>query len=402
MPAAISEDWVLIFVSEHLFSHKFSSVRRVAFSMAGKRVSTPTLPPELWICIHRLAVLDISPLAKVYADDDVIKHSATPEDPVNDHQLQRFLRAVCSLRRVCRLWSELAQELLYENVWVNKRWPSLFSGLEKLHIARLVRSVRLSTTRFDHNALVLQQCTQIEVLVQPEFPRSERLYSVTEVELPPLLFLKRLYWIESWWSSPLLHSVLRAAPNLEHISLSSSSTIGFDPALEPTFPSLPHLRTLALPQLSTQCVRALLRTDLAQLTHLTITPAHLDWPAFPILPALRTLALVEHPAPTRVPFPAILAHCPSLCELRHNARAVPVMPDAKQTAPALVCVRMHLGDGRTMPPALPLYATMLLGPAFGALECVALDGPGWVNRPMPWSQWEQLQKRGIRVEQGIK
>lgn len=83
---------MLVFVSEHLFSPKISPLRRVAFSMATKRVSPPTLPSELWIYIHRLALLDISPLAKVYAEEDVIKHNATPEDPVNDRQLQWFLR----------------------------------------------------------------------------------------------------------------------------------------------------------------------------------------------------------------------------------------------------------------------------------------------------------------------
>jgi hypothetical protein len=95
MPAAISEDWVLIFVSEHLFSPKLSYVRRrVAFAMAKnlKRDSAPSLPPELWIYIHRLAVLDISPLAKVYAQADVIKHSAMHDDPVSERELKRFLK----------------------------------------------------------------------------------------------------------------------------------------------------------------------------------------------------------------------------------------------------------------------------------------------------------------------
>ncbi|KAJ7663865.1 hypothetical protein DFH06DRAFT_1324377 [Mycena polygramma] len=366
--------------------------------------TAPSLPPELWMYIHRLALSDLSPLARLYANDGVVRHSTTPDDPVNDRQLQRFLKVACSLRRVCRLWSHLAQELLFENVWVNKRWSSLSSSLQQSDIARLVRVVRLSTTRFDHNAVVLQQCAaHIEVLVQPEFPRAERLYSVAEVELPPLVSLKRLYWIESWWSSPLLHSVLRAAPNLEHISLSSSSTIGFDPGAEPPFPTLPQLRSLALPQLNTQCVRALLRTDLTQLTHLTIAPAHFAWDPFPVLPPLCTLALIEHPAPTRVPFPAILARCPTLCELRYDVRAAPVPPENTQAAPALACIRLHLAPARGFSTAEGVHAALLLGPAFGALERVVLDGSGWsVNERVRCPEWEQLRARGCRVEQVVK
>jgi hypothetical protein len=53
---------------------------------------TMLLPPELWIYIHRLAVSDISPLANVYMQDEVVKYSGAPDHPLNDQELQRFLK----------------------------------------------------------------------------------------------------------------------------------------------------------------------------------------------------------------------------------------------------------------------------------------------------------------------
>ncbi|KAJ7921226.1 hypothetical protein B0H13DRAFT_1985558 [Mycena leptocephala] len=294
MPAAISEDWVLIFVSEHLFSPKISSVRkRVAFAMAKnlKRDLAPSLR----------RALDIHPPAGVLTD---------------------FMQPARSLRHVCRLWSELAQELLYENIWVNKKWSSLFRGLEQPIMRRCPKSN--------------SHPTRVSALGAPLQRRGN--------PAPPLLSLKRLYWIESW-------CVLRAARSLEHISLSTR------------LPRSPHLRSLVVPQLSTQCVRALLRTDLSALTELTISPTHITWPHCPVLPALRTLALVEHPAPTR---------------------AAPVAPDETQPAPALVCVRMHTLFQRT-------NVGIFLRPAFSALERV-------VESRSNWSEWVLLRERGCRVD----
>ncbi|KAJ7154549.1 hypothetical protein C8R46DRAFT_1356600 [Mycena filopes] len=402
--AAITDGWVLVYVAERLLSPKFIVQQPNTFTMSRRRVPMPSLPPELWLYIHRLALSELSPLAKIDARDDIIiRNGAKPDDPVNDREVQRFLKAACSLRWVCRLWSDLGLELLYENVWVNgnKQWPSLSGGLEHPNVARLVRSIRLSTTRFDRNTDVLRRCTQVEVLVQPEFPRTERLYSPATVQLPPLESLKRVHWIASAWSSALLQSVLFAAPNLVHISLSSSSTIGFDPATQPIFPDLPRLRSLVLVQLNTECVRAILRTDLGRLTRLTIDPRHLAWDAFPILPALEVLALVDS---VELPFPTILARCPALRELRYDCRTRFIPPEEKQTAPALVCVRLLLRQ-RPLPTRAEAQAALLLGPAFGALERVVLDGPGWGPHPLPtptWSGAAELLARGCRIEQGVE
>src|ERR1700761_1520595 len=126
--------------------------------------------------------------------------------PQSQHAPDLSEKAARSLVSVCRLWNELAQELLYENVWLTdtRRWASLSAALQRPEVARHVRSLRLSTTRFDHNVEALLYCSQVEVLVQPEFPRPELLYATPNVPLPRLHSLKRLYWIESQWSSALL------------------------------------------------------------------------------------------------------------------------------------------------------------------------------------------------------
>jgi hypothetical protein len=52
--------------------------------------SLPTLPLEIWLYIHRLAVSDSLPPAEV---DEVIKYGGmTPDHPLNDRDLQNFLK----------------------------------------------------------------------------------------------------------------------------------------------------------------------------------------------------------------------------------------------------------------------------------------------------------------------
>ncbi|KAJ7705529.1 hypothetical protein B0H17DRAFT_1038236 [Mycena rosella] len=153
-------------------------------------------------------------------------------------------QAVHSLGHVCKLWNDLTHGLLYENVKVNMGFASLSAAMARLDTARAVRSVRLSTTRFDYKVTILRQYLQVEVLVQPTrfnyntvllrqrsevdvisqplFPRSERLYVAPDVALPIFHMLNRIYWVESWWSARIFDSVLRGAPNLEDLCLSKA------------------------------------------------------------------------------------------------------------------------------------------------------------------------------------
>ncbi|KAJ7834814.1 hypothetical protein B0H14DRAFT_2797948, partial [Mycena olivaceomarginata] len=137
--------------------------------------------------------------------------------------------------------------------------------------------------------------------------------------------------------SPLLRAVLAAAPNIQHLSLSSPPGIGtgLSAATLPVFPPLPRLQSLVLLPLTPFCVHAILHaTNLAQLTHLIIVPAHLQWPAFPVLPALRTLTLFDDRVPAAFTFPAILALLPALAALHYSpaplsATDAPPPPDAR-------------------------------------------------------------------------
>ncbi|KAJ7245405.1 hypothetical protein B0H12DRAFT_786998 [Mycena haematopus] len=127
---------------------------------------------------------------------------------------------------------------------------------------------------------MLRHCgPHIEVLVQPEFPRMERLYAASlDIPLPLLLSLTRVYWIESTWSLPLLRAVLAVAPNLKHLTLSSSPSIGSgfsnaEPSEPPVFPPLYCLQSLVLLPFDSLCVHALLQGA--------------NWPGSHTLPSLQ-------------------------------------------------------------------------------------------------------------------
>ncbi|KAF8217609.1 hypothetical protein K438DRAFT_1952495 [Mycena galopus ATCC 62051] len=391
--------------------------------MRRKRGSPSSLPPELWLYIHRLAVSHLSPLARLYSDEDVIVKHETTLDPLSNCELLVFLRAACSLRLVCRLWSELAKELLYECIWLNVEGcpPPLYSALQQHDTARLVRSVHLSSGHFENNEVVLRLCgPRTKVIVQPDFSTSEKLYAAAwpehQLPIPPLFALTHIYWVECLWSVFQLNAVLVAAPNLRHLALTSSKHLSsgyikdlplqLSPA--PVFPPLPHLQTLNVVRLGTDCVHALFTpgSHFGQLRHLTIAPMHLEWAEFPVLRALRVLALVVGSSPTgKIPFPAILGRCPSLEELRYGARDTPVPPCEKQVAAKLLCVRLHLDvqqlfsarRDRRVPSRL--HAALLLGSTFHALKRIVLDGPGWsAEEPTEWPEWSLLRENGCRVD----
>ncbi|KAJ7199126.1 hypothetical protein GGX14DRAFT_662104 [Mycena pura] len=364
-----------------------------------ERVSLPSLPPELWICIHRLAIEDISPHEFL---DPVYSTPATP-DQLDDHSVRRFLKVSLSLVSVCRLWNRLAQELLYENVWLTdtRRWASLSAALQRPDIARHVRSLRLSTTCYEHNVEALRYCPQVEVLVQPELPHPELLYAAPSVPLPLLHSLRHLYWVESQGSSAILDKVLSAAPNLEHIFLTSPATIiGIRSASTPIeLPNLPHLKSLVLTWLHMEHAFAILRNDLQHLTHLTVNLSDFTRDTALSLPALTSLAFVGLSGPARVPYPTICAHCPALRELRYNASLFSEPPAAGQTAPALTYIQLYLSAPRLHRPAYSHFLRFFEAPAFAALERVVLEGFGWayLARRVKLGAGP-LRARGCRVE----
>lgn len=126
--------------------------------MGGTPVSASSLAGTL--DIHRLAVSDISPLVKVYADKHVV------DDMLNEHQLQRFL-----------------------NVHI-VTWPVFYLLLNCHSLA----GCGFHWTRL----LVLRQCPHIEVLIQLEVPwGTEHPCIAPSTPLPPLLSLTHIYWLET-------------------------------------------------------------------------------------------------------------------------------------------------------------------------------------------------------------
>ncbi|KAJ7249376.1 hypothetical protein C8J57DRAFT_1356816 [Mycena rebaudengoi] len=305
-----------------------------------RKTSSPvaSIPPELWLYIHRLATLDASPLVIACKDISRYRYAAAVDDPLGVKKLQRFLQAARSLALVCRSWNGLAKDILYENIKVDSRSEALSKALENPVTAVLVRTIRLSTTRFDRNAHILNQCPMVEIIVQPEFPRSERLYTVTDTTISSLLLLKQLYWTETAWSSGLLRSVLQASPNLEHVCLSSSASIASEIDVSHFFPPLPKLSTISVAQLSQAWTLAILDEYAPQLTRLIIRPDQFSWQGFPVLPALTTLELFG--STTTIPFPTILTRCPNLRDLCYDVRNSIVDPGTLKSA-STTCIRLH-------------------------------------------------------------
>ncbi|KAF8189104.1 hypothetical protein K438DRAFT_2144979 [Mycena galopus ATCC 62051] len=336
------------------------------------------------------------------------------------------IQAACSFRYVCRLWSELAKLLLYENIRVDdddRLWPSLASALNQPEIANIVRSLRLSNTQANYDKFVLEHCPKIEVVTYPYPPPSKFFYHVSDIQLRPLLSLKRLYWADYTQSPSLFRGILTAAPNLEHISLFGNLKIEFHP-------SLPFVQSLCLTSIKLDSVHLLLRrTDPALLTQLTVDPASFCSPMFPLctLPALRLLALLQPTADPDQPisFRVIIERCPGLCELRFKEFSHLNWPQENQRAAKLVCVRLNCHGPAVIGPRSPSHhaatngaAVVLTHVAFSALERVILEDTGLnvggAGTPVvkvggdsastwsPPAKWNALRARGCRIERGQK
>ncbi|KAJ7238399.1 hypothetical protein C8J57DRAFT_1373838 [Mycena rebaudengoi] len=245
---------------------------------------TVSLPAELWLYIHRLFTSDTSPLVAAY-----------------NERYQYVGPDVRTLVLVCRSWNDLGNEILYENVKVDGRFETLYAALQKPGNARLVRSIRLSNTHHSDNMAIIKLCPQVELLVQPD--------------------------VESHLDVGAL-PVLHAAPNLQFLSLNSSSAsdaVGTDP-----LPALASLQWLSLSglsmaptlqPLSTSTIPIpILRTDIHHITRLTCHPG-----------ALRIQQ--------QYPLPIIFARCPNLRELCYDVWNTLTTPHGKLSS--LSCIRLH-------------------------------------------------------------
>ncbi|KAJ6543164.1 hypothetical protein B0H19DRAFT_1172923 [Mycena capillaripes] len=284
--------------------------------------TTFSLPPELWLHVHRLATSESSPLAIASADRF---HYEPIRDPLKGCGISCGFPIVIardqdahSFVLVCRMWHGLAKEILYENVR-----PST---------ASLVRSIRLSTTRFDHNYQILALCPQVQIVVQPD-EVSTAMRANFGLELPQFDFLRHVYCSESLMASGLLHQVLRASPNLEHL-VASSAPRGNGLA---NLAVLPGLKTLGLPVLGRSASSSLLQMDLRSLTRLQCTSVHLLSSEFPSLPSLHTLEIFG--SGTTIPFSLIFQRCPCLRELCYDIWNSVTAPQGEQST--LSCIHLH-------------------------------------------------------------
>ncbi|KAJ7842421.1 hypothetical protein B0H13DRAFT_2286749 [Mycena leptocephala] len=315
----------------------------------GRSIS---LPPEIWLYIHRLATLDTSPIALAHTD----RFQYVPvTDPLKDVQSfwrvsstnlrdlaepQCIIQDACSFVLVCRLWNSLANEILYENIRVDGRFHTLYTALERPGIALLVRSVRLSTTRFDYNCAILMLCPRLQVIVQPDAfsaPRAEMLVGVPAgLDLPEFHSLKQIYWTESYMASALLRRLIPVAPNLEYLFLTQSTSLRAADSLDfPTFSN--SLHRLGLGSVGLNLVSCIFKVDLQNLTRLNCPPSLLNLQVVPVLPSLHTLVLFG--SRTNIPFSTIFARCPGLRELCYDVWNSFSDPQGERSP--LSCIRLH-------------------------------------------------------------
>ncbi|KAJ6599911.1 hypothetical protein DFH09DRAFT_1355929 [Mycena vulgaris] len=302
---------------------------------------TSQLPSEIWIHIQRLATADTSPLTIAYSD----RFQYVPvADPLKD--MQDFLRNARSFVLVSRLWNSLASELLYENIRVDNRFHLLYKSLERPGTADLVRSIRLSTIREDHNYAILALCPRVQIIVQPEFSglamsTSEVLAAFSRFEadrqlvLPGFHSLRHLYWADSLMASRLLYTVIQASPNLEFLFVSPSAPQPFNMDASLEFSDIPSLKRLAFPQAQRSMASSLLRMDMKHLTRLQCSPLNLP-EDFPLLPSLHALELFG--SRSNIPFSIIFSRCPHLRELSYDVWNRLSPPDEQSP---VSCIRLH-------------------------------------------------------------
>ncbi|KAF7340776.1 hypothetical protein MSAN_02106200 [Mycena sanguinolenta] len=247
-----------------------------------------SLPSEVWLYIHRIATADTSPMVTAYSD----RFQYVPvSDPLKDPG--QFWRIASSFVLVSRLWNSLANELLYENIRVDGSFDAhLRPALERSGKANLVRSVRLSPNRLDHNLAILAMCPRIQVIVQPEATRDLN-SDTTPISLPSSHSLRQIYCEESTMNSGFLRRLVALAPDLEYLFLSHPHISQTDEEALP-FPTIPNLRRLGVVPVAPNLTNAVLKAGMQNVTRLTCSP-----PLFR-LPRSPRLSIPAHARPVRL------------------------------------------------------------------------------------------------------
>ncbi|KAJ7137657.1 hypothetical protein C8R46DRAFT_612610 [Mycena filopes] len=362
---------------------------------------SPSLPQELWLYIHRIATAETSPIVAAYTDR--YQYVAEP-NPLID--MQDFLRDVSSFALVSRLWNNLTSEILYENIRVDGRFEALYAALERPGTARLVRSVRLSPTRFDHNIAILALCTRLEIVVLPDAPsksRTELLVGAPGLELSPTAIpnldsLKHVYWTYSDMAADLLRRLIPLAPHLEYLLVKASATLRADDTSN--FPALPPLQRLTLSIQHDLATSILPQVDVKNLTRLHCNPVLFILPQLPTFHSLQTLEFFGSRG--AIPFDRVFACCPRLQELRYDAWTAP-FPSNGGHKPPLTCIRLHsavaLREWTNMDP-IQAHFELLLSPGFPRLQRVVLHNNWYQVVKTPWFATfrDGLRDQGCKLE----
>ncbi|KAJ7636734.1 hypothetical protein FB45DRAFT_1056033 [Roridomyces roridus] len=349
-----------------------------------------SLPPEIWLHIHRLAAPP-SLLMTAHSEEFRFLSSQNPFDAFSSQDLLSFVL-------VSRSWNNLARELLYENIAVPLqagRCDTLRSALEH-GAADLVRSIRLTANRADQNTAILALCPRVQVVCQPDADRMTRLFSQSPaISLPTFEFLKHVYWTESIMTSELLRLLLAAAPNIEHLFLQPPSYLGLPEEDALTLPALPHLRRLEFPGFIEHPGVQLL--DLNQLTRLNCA-SRLE---FPPLPALETLNLTgPHQG---IDLSLLFARCPRLRELTYDVWSSVIAPSPNHPPhAALDELRLHSSVTADVYNWRPIkeHFNIFVSPMFPHVRRLVLEG-AWTEivhdrRFTPFR--DGLYARGCRLE----
>ncbi|KAJ7056171.1 hypothetical protein C8F01DRAFT_1257979 [Mycena amicta] len=269
------------------------------------------IPAEIWLHIHGLATVDCSPVALAHADEFRYQPIV---DPFSDIRL--FWRDARSFALVNKQWNILGTDLLYGCVSVDKHFDMLHGVLARHGAAKLVRAVRLSSTRFDRNRTMLAWCPAVQIIVLPDVPPyadlpwiSNDRTAVLDVKFPAL---KYIYWNETETSFGLLRQLVSAAPRLEGLFLADSEIPNERANEELNLPSpIPSLRRLSIANLGPSSTDSILNVDLHRLTSLTCTPTFI--PILPNLPSLQKLHIFRSRG--TINFNIILGRCPRIDEI---------------------------------------------------------------------------------------
>ncbi|OCH87403.1 hypothetical protein OBBRIDRAFT_796228 [Obba rivulosa] len=245
-------------------------------------MSAAALPVELWLEIFRWGTLSSL----------TIRLNATSYHPFETTTLTTddTLRTKLSLVLVCRQWRRLALEFLYEDIWLREMGSlaeQLLQGREGEGVPGYGRWVRRAYLPYANTITdaprmppiveMLHSCQNLQVLTRPgpyHFPRRDDIlrFDFPAGDCPSLTSLKRLDW---WHHNEAARSgginflpdILRAAPNLQYLSLGGEIWLNF---LRVAELALPCLTTLRIRRMNILFIQQICRWSMPNLRHIII------------------------------------------------------------------------------------------------------------------------------------